>query len=400
MKFVKNNDKILFYNEKSEQKLKEILSYLSLNNKYFKKKLSNVDYINKNIGEYYFSLPESDKDTIKENNGEYFSKSNRKVIHEITSGSSGKPFTCYKTVLERTKYANILWDRRKKIDDLINPNNFMSVFGKINIHQNIDFTVTTDENMNRIIEYIKSKKIRWISGSPSILLAYAQFINKKNETLHDVKYIELQGEGVDEYERKVIEKAFMAKTILHYGMREVWTIAYECNNNRMHFLDNNFLFEQDIKTGELFVTSLVSKYMPFIRYATGDKVEVQRLQKCDCGICDSYIMKVHNGRKANDIYGHNGKIGDIVFKRVIHRVICKFEKNDNIIRRYLVEQTNKNKFVIYIDRGKDYDLMIEKLITERVKEYLGMECEVVFRYEKIETNNGGKLSIFRKNIKY
>ena len=378
MKFVKKNNRILYYSDRSDKKLKQLLSYLILNNEYYKHLMCDIDYENKSIEEYYFFLPESNKDVIKKNSMNYLSLCNSQIMHEITSGSSGNPFTCYKTVLERIKYANILWKRRKRIDSCININNFMSVFGNINISSDIDFTVTTDVNMKKIIEYIKEKEIRWISGSPSILLAYAQFVNKNKETLDTVKYIELQGEGVDKYERKFIEEAMNAKTIIHYGMREFWTIAYECKNHKMHFLDSDFIFEQDLITGELFVTSLISKYMPFVRYATGDKVEIQYLEQCSCGICDSYIMKIHNGRRANSIYGHNGEIGDIVFKRVIHRVICKFEKNANIIRRYSVEQIKKDKFVFYIDKGEDYDLIIEN----------------------INPSSSGKISIFRKNIKY
>lgn len=384
----------IYYIKKNEEKFKSLLNFLEKNNVFFK----NYSEFNKNelLEDVLSRFPILDKNFIKQTGNIYFSKNNSEVVVELTSGSTGVPFKCYKSREERNHLALALWKERLLRDRLVSYNNFLPLLGKINMTSGIDFADTSANNMRNIINYIKDNNIRWLCGTKSIVTKYADYIRAENIRLASVKFIELQGEQVSEYEVKYLEKCFEAQVIVHYGTREFWTIAYEGQCGKLHVLSDDIIceVEEDEEYGELVLTSTLFKYMPLIRYRTGDYVKISYEKNCTCGKRECLTIDLSGGRKTSFIKDENGINGDLLFKRVVHRSIKECGYDDRVIDRYFVEQTGRREFVFHIQKGKKYCENLQYEICRYTNEFIGGICKVSFIYESINLSLNGKNKIF------
>lgn len=242
----------------------------------------------------------------------------------------------------------------------------------------IDFANYSDDNIKKIFHVIKEKNPSWICGSPSTLYGYAQKINTNVVApIESVKFIELQGEYCDSFTRKFIESKFECKTIIHYGNRECWAIAYECPHGKLHIMPNILIENAFDANGQnhLILTSLTNKKMPFLRYMTNDLGMVIN-ENCKCGK-DGEVVYLEGGRRANVISGKD-LVGDIVFKKIIHNIINKQRSDLDIIRQYRVQQTGEDEFIYYIDKGCDFiDSYLEE-IKDETRHSLGASVVVKF----------------------
>lgn len=102
--------------------------------------------------------------------------------------------------------------------------------------------------------------------------------------------------------RQQIEEAWGADVFGHYGMTETGLGgAVECAaHDGMHIRENDLYFETiaddgtplpDGQAGELVVTTLTRKGMPFIRYRTGDRGIISD-ERCRCGSALRRILHV------------------------------------------------------------------------------------------------------------
>ena len=200
--------------------------------------------------------------------------------------------------------------------------------------------------------------------------------------------------------RKFIEKVFGAKTVLQYGMRETWTIASECPHGHLRLISDLYQVElHDIDEagfGEVVLSSNVNKYMPFIKYQTGDIAKISVDRSCNCGNKNPYVIEMREGRKANCITGHDNLIADIVFKRIIRKSLKPYNYDAAKIKAFSVLQTANNEFVFFIVPGQTYCKEIEKLIKTNTQKIIGKNVMVTFNYkDKVLINENGKQMLFR-----
>lgn len=307
------------------------------------------------------------------------------IVVEMTTGTTGVPLKCPKNRRERNQLALTLWNHRKKIDKSFDPTSFLLLYGstarKIGNFFNFDI-----DNLNKCFEYINLTKPRWLVGSPSSMYIYAKEIAEGNLKYDNknLRVIELQGEYVDRTVREYIEEIFQAKTVVHYGLRECWTIGYECAHGAMHIVDDVHVSQEQ---GNLYVTSYVMRTMPIVKYMTGDSGLVQH-QSCPCG--NDHILTIQDGRVTALIKGTKIN-GNIFFKGILNEVI---KKNENIISQFQVEQISETKFVIYICTGKEFRFSVVTDIINKMKDKLGWFISVEIKYDTIKTTQNGKHSIF------
>mgnify|MGYP002510750935 CR=1 FL=1 len=364
----------------SQQKkaLVDLLEYLRHNNDYYEKRIPKFKFdLECSINEILSKIPIISREDINYNIESYLSKSDDFITYELTSGTTGEPFRCYKTKQERMLLALAEWKCRKEWDVTVRNKTFFPLMG-VNDKYSIDFANYSDDNIQKIFKAIAAQNAEWLCGSPSTLYNYAKKIEDKVvEPIDTLKFIELQGEYADIFVRKYIEDRFKCRTIMHYGNRECWAMAYECPSGSMHVMDNvileNIYDENDNPI--IVTTNLIAKKMPFLRYNTGDVGIVSR-QRCSCGK-QGLVVELLGGRRANTIYGYDA-IGDIVFKKIIHNVINKERISKDIIRHFRVEQREKNLFVYYLDKGLDFEDIYYQEITERTREALDGNVRVIF----------------------
>ena len=114
----------------------------------------------------------------------------------------------------------------------------------------------------------------------------------------------------------MLEESFGAKTILQYGLRETWTIAYECPHGHLRLLSDLYHIElHDVDKdgfGEVILSTNVNRYMPFLKYQTGDIAKIRKDYSCNCGDKNPFVIEIKDGRKANCIKGHDNLIADFL----------------------------------------------------------------------------------------
>ncbi len=123
---------------------------------------------------------------------------------------------------------------------------------------------------------------------------------------HHVRSVLTSSEKLEETMRLNIECAWGAHVFDHYGMTETGLGgAVECEAHQgMHIRENDLYFETvdehgdalpDGVEGELLVTTLTRRGMPFIRYRTGDRAALTH-ERCPCG---SHIPRISRVRRAS-----------------------------------------------------------------------------------------------------
>jgi phenylacetate-CoA ligase len=295
-----------------------------------------------------------------------------------------------------------IWNCRRKVDKEVTPQNFFELLGN---HANklFDFSDLSYYNIVDILKYLKGSCARWLCLSPTMAYQYAVVASKLNIKFENIKYLELQGEYVDSERRSYIEKAFGARTILQYGMRETWTIAYECPHGHLRVLSDLYQIEllniDEMGYGEVVLSSNVNKHMPFIKYRTGDRARIKVDCTCKCGYKNPYIIEIGEGRKANRIIGHDNLIADIVFKRIIRKSLKPYNYDASRIKSFGVLQTDKNEFVYSIVPGENYCKDIETFIITNTKKLISDNVVVKFVYnDVILLNENGKQQLYRHDF--
>lgn len=393
------------YRCENNEKITDLIIFLSQKNKYYSKVISNItggrEVSSVNIQEMYDQLPISDKYTINANYHEYLSDLNQNNIIEMTSGSTGTPLICLKTNRERIYLSHLLWSERKKVDKYVNVKNFFSLYGPKTNREIGNMFIFDKENMISCFNRMMQTGPRWICGPITAINRYAYLIEDKmvNYEKGQIKYIEFIGEYVDELTRRRIEDIFGCKTINHYGLREVWCVAYECECGHLHVLDENFIVDVHKKDeldeyGEIIITSLQSRLMPFVKYNTKDIGKIENIT-CECGR-KANILTLAGGRTSGVIKGRKELLGDIFFKRCLNSLILS---GNNYVEAFKVNQRELNKFDIDIVKRSGYTKKTEEIFRNIICKGLNENVEIAFNYvADIETLSTGKTKLFTCSV--
>jgi phenylacetate-CoA ligase len=157
---------------------------------------------------------------------------------------------------------------------------------------------------------------------PRFILGYASALAFLAQTMQDqgIKGLRPCGiisaaEYLSDDQRTVIENHFGCKVLNRYGSREFGTVAQQCEQiGGFHIFTNRAhveLLHPDGspclpgERGEITVTDLTNRVMPFIRYRTGD-LAVATDEMCPCGRQYPLIASVE-GRVSELIVGLNGR---------------------------------------------------------------------------------------------
>jgi len=342
---------------------------------------------------------------------------------ERTSGSTGKVLDIYwdyKDFFQSNKY---IWKLRKKNHN-ISPNSKMLQFHpfiadntsiyneKIVLLDNNKLSFSwVDINVHNIqlfYERMISFQPEWIYGSSSAIFQFSQLLiqggYKKPES---IRYIELAGDYVLEYHRKIIEEYFGKITVNMYGAREVNAIAYECNEGNMHVISSNVFVEivdqenipiKEGEPGQIVVTSLHNRIMPFVRYNLGDIGSIKHTHTCKCGNTEP-IINIHSGRITDIVQISDINISAVFFWYTMQHINFNY---GNPILQFQVVQKDKYTFIMNIILKS---MANESVIIEEIFDFLerhNMTERVTWDIRVVESiklnEKTGKLSYFLKEM--
>lgn len=157
-----------------------------------------------------------------------------------------------------------------------------------------------------------------IQGWPTILAEMAPRWAERNRTDSPrvpIKFVITGAEVVTPAARDEIERGFGAPVRDMYGAHEFSIVAAQCSVTGDYHLSDETVYAEVIRDGrialpgeegEIVVTGLHSRAMPFIRYNLGDVV-LQGAPECPCGAPFSTIKRVR-GRSADYLTLSGGRL--------------------------------------------------------------------------------------------
>jgi phenylacetate-CoA ligase len=135
--------------------------------------------------------------------------------------------------------------------------------------------------------------VRWqpvmVRAYASALCLFAEFV--RDEAIAGIrpKLIEITAEKVFPWQRELLEEVFGCPVADWYAAREFGTIGFECPEGSLHVGETRYIevvadgkVAEPGQMGEVTITSLHQKAMPFIRYRIGD-MAVAAPEPCSCG---------------------------------------------------------------------------------------------------------------------
>lgn len=156
------------------------------------------------------------------------------------------------------------------------------------------------KNLKKILEF----RPQYLRGYVSSLYILARYCLDHSVEIDFVESINTISENLYDFQRQAMEQAFGGKVFEEYVCNDGGACAWECNCHQgLHYNMERAVIEEI--DGEMLVTDLWNKAMPFIRYKNGDSVTFLNKQ-CKCGR-QLPLIKVKG--RANDILiGRNGPV--------------------------------------------------------------------------------------------
>jgi phenylacetate-CoA ligase len=236
--------------------------------------------------------------------------------------------------------------------------------------------------MSHYLDLLLRGECRTIFAYPSSIYLLCMYANSRGINLRrcGVKVVFVTGEVLFPHQRDVIATALNCPVANGYGGRDSGFVCHECPQGGMHIMADATVVEiidstgqpvAEGETGEIVVTDLYSREVPFIRYATGDIGSLTSRQ-CICGRALPILEKIE-GRTTDFIVGPGGTILHAL--SVIY-IIRELEG----VAQFRIIQTDITRFHVEIVRTDAYTQDSEHRIREGLRRRLQAPVDVTIEY--------------------
>jgi phenylacetate-CoA ligase len=240
-----------------------------------------------------------------------------------SSGTTGTPLTTYQLPLDMV-FVNLGWKRAYLMSGM-RPHDRIAVFigrrqsGHIRRwHERFGFFPQRDISNwlepSQWVDLLRAWQPRVITGSVMTLRILSEYM--RDQKIADVRprLVLPTSELLDDASRCLFSQVFGCRVIDLYGSEEVGCIAWECRTCDGYHVAADMLIVEVLKDGrpaqpgeqgEIVVTNLHSRAMPFIRYRQGDVATVS-LHTPRCGSPFPLISSIE-GRTDDFLILRNGR---------------------------------------------------------------------------------------------
>jgi phenylacetate-CoA ligase len=251
----------------------------------------------------------------------------------------------------------------------------------------------TPANLKSYAEKLRSARIPWLHGYPSLLSLLAGYILDTNFDLgYQPKWITVGAENLLPQQSSVIQKAFGVRPVQHYGMAEAVANISECELGSLH-VDEDFagveFVEDKLGRSRVIGTNFSNLATPLLRYDAQDVVWMAD-RTCQCGRPGRIVDSI-DGRLEDYIVLKNGaKLGrlDHIFKDMIH------------VREAQIVQHASGTLDLLIVRGEKYADADEQLLRREFAQRVGNDAEFKIEYvDELRRTSTGKLRFVASEIR-
>ena len=384
--------------EIASKMLRSLLKDIYRTNPFYKRKFNEVPIADIKTTDDLRNLPFTTKDELREAFPRDLSVgyTAENCIHESTSGSTGDVLNIYHNRAALDYYDAIAFREYKgfnyHLTYRIAYTRFEPVEKKIFEYVGlfrmyyIPVHCTAQEQLDLLIMYNPDV----ISAYPSCLYEMGKIIERNNTHIAP-KFIISHSELLTGPAREYIESVFNCPVYNNYSSFEVHNIAAECTHKNMHIHADNNVVEivrdgepaAPGEVGEIVVTNLSNRAMPFIRYRTGDFGAFDE-DVCNCGR-GLPLLKMIEGR--NDEYLHLPS-GRRVSPRIFDPLDVLFHEYAS---KFQIVQKEKGKFIIKVVKRENYTKNVTTLLINEAQKCVCEPVEVeVVTVDDIERTERGK----------
>ena len=317
------------------RKLSALLAHAYANVPYYREMFDGVGAVPADIRtlDDLARLPILTKDIIRARLGNLIATNvaGESLIPNSTGGSTGRPLQFYQDAgyklwadaarirgwyniagCDLGDTCAVLWGAVRDVKDDFSPweraRDLMSN-GTVNLNA---FNLS-DERKETFRRWCERLRPRLLRGYVSAVKDYARFLEERHLSFPPLKGIILGAEAVDPEDQRIIERVFGAPSFNTYGGRELSLMAMECAHKAgLHEVsENNYIEFEPIdidgveNAGNLIVTNLNNRAMPFLRYRIEDVGIPGDAGTCPCGRGLPRIERVI-GRTTEVLVFHDG----------------------------------------------------------------------------------------------
>jgi phenylacetate-CoA ligase len=392
------------------RRLKAILEHCHKNVPFYRKLWSDSGFEwskVESVGDLQYAPIVSKQDLISAGIEKYCDMPPNNIVRKSTSGSTGRPFqfeldrysydrrtaltidvygkcgaTLYQpvvflwgTALQHQSMANIV---KKKLHDFMLNRVYLSVLG------------LSESSLKDYVNVINSVKPVSLVGYAKSVYQLARLIKNSGLYVYSPSSIIFGAEGLNQFERNLIEEVFRTKTYDTYGCVEFMSIAYERQGYTGYFCNETQLIVEATgpegqslldATGEIVITDLFNYRMPFIRYANGDMgaVSFQNGHK---------VLTSIDGRKADIIDTPDGRQITALMFPILLNPFANIEEFQ-VVRKSISDITLRLK--CRSELSGDELNNIQSIVQEKLGPTMAFSIEII---NEILLTNAGKRAIY------
>lgn len=392
-----------------EQKLSELIEFVRKECDYYRAVAETTNAASGGFSAYEIlnQLPAVDKWTIK-NDLSGFISGQLRASWRSTSGTTGTPFV-FKKDRHASAYMDAMmycayhwhgiepWSRQARIWG-----SSVGFRGKV-VQKTKDLLLgrrrlsafEMDEDNCRSFFYLLLKhRPEYFYCYPNAMYQFALSLERQGLNGRDIGacVVICTGEVLFPHQKDKIEQITGCRVVNEYGSTENGIIAFECEYGTMHLLPTvhaDIVDSDKDGFGEITLTELNSRSVPFIKYKIGDMGRALD-SGCKCG------------RPFEAFEIQEGRIGDFILcpdGSMAYGAILAY-----VLKGYAVQfkayQEETDLINIYIIPKSNHDGVVEEKIRTRLRKYLGSEMRINFTVaDNIPPEKSGKLRYFVSRIR-
>jgi phenylacetate-CoA ligase len=356
------------------------------------------------------SIPSIDKEQIKADEAAFYAANRAEIptIAKKTGGSTGVPFVYS---LDRRAWAHqyaAAIHLRERVGfrygepvvllgaptslGLEGKNFKSSLRHRLERHHEdlTGFAIDADVSAERVCRADEVGAALWY-GYASTIAAMARATIDRGIEVRGPKAIITTAEMLQPAWREAIEQAFGPRLYDEYGCNDGGILSQTCARGRFHLAENVSIVEvldDDDQPcapgieGEVAVTNLHARALPFIRYRIGDRAVLGE-GTCPCGTLGATLDSVV-GRTGENVLMSSGR-------EVTGRTFAHVFKNTPGVQRWQIVQTDPDSICVRLEVTPGYDETQAEMIRGFVREHCGEEVSVrLATDEPIDRTAGGK----------
>jgi phenylacetate-coenzyme A ligase PaaK-like adenylate-forming protein len=248
-------------------------------------------------------------------------------------------------------------------------------------------TVLTQQSMLDYHARLRDFRPEVLYGYPNAMVEIGKFIVERGLAPVHAKTIISTAERLTDAQRSFLESAFGGEVFNLYCTREYGCVAFECTEHDGLHIDTGSVFVEITRDGlrvgadepgEITVTDLMNRGMPFIRSRTGDLGTLSS-RPCRCGL-PFPLLKSLDGRAADLLYRPDGS-------RVAGLMLTDLFMDMPAVRFAQFIQETPAELDVNIVVTEAFGADMEREIVRQVREIVGDEMNVrVHRVADIPRN--------------